>query len=36
MADGFIQRLIKFVKTLPEFKALSKDDQVQLLKVRNV
>lgn len=34
MAGGFISRLIKFVRHLPEFSELSQHDQVALLKVR--
>ena len=33
MAGGFISRLIKFVRYLPEFSELSQHDQVALLKV---
>ncbi|RUS89585.1 hypothetical protein EGW08_002603, partial [Elysia chlorotica] len=32
MTDIFIRRLIKFAKTLPEFKNLEQSDQIQLLK----
>jgi len=33
MAEDFIKRLITFVKSLPEFSLLSRNDQVCLLKV---
>ncbi|BFZ01397.1 hypothetical protein BsWGS_04436 [Bradybaena similaris] len=32
MTDVFIRRLIRFAKHIPEFKALSQSDQIQLLK----
>ena len=33
MTDMFIRRLIKFSKFIPEFKTLSQEDQINLLKV---